>query len=133
MDEHDFISGPLRASAAAGPTYFLTMLAMLAMDAVPSPWVVSADDAKALVAILTMAVIIGALIAFIPALLGSAILGHLARRFDLVRPLPLWLGVGAALGWAASHGLDLPPDMAAPLIVTSLASAAWCHRTWRWE
>lgn len=133
MDHEHSAYGAGRAALCAGPTFVLSLTLTSAMAGLPNPWLVNTGLVMGIVLLTLLSIIVGSVLAFLPSLIASAVLGSIGHAHPLVRPLALWLAAGGAIGWSIGQAFGGPIEVMVALVVTSMASAAWCHRAWRWD
>ena len=122
-------SAVVAATFAAGPAFLLsTGLSALAQSAETIP----RFDSEMLVLALAMgviAILVGAVLAVIPCLVGVAILSRIASSFDALRLPVVWALIGGLAGYAVGS-LFLPIDDAVPgVMALTGASCALAGRS----
>ena len=132
MNSDPVVLGAARAAVIAGPLYGFSLLIFLAMDQLPHTIPVG-WDAVVIVPLTFVVLLVGAIPGFLGSLLGSAILGGLANRFELLRAGVVWLAAGAAIGTTLWLWNAMPVEVGAPLAITSAGCALRCHRAWTSE
>lgn len=135
MDAEPSIVGAGRAAIIAGPTYALTMAALLYFEQVPRPVPVTGQAIGMIAVVSLIAFIVGMVLAYVPALVATLVIGTLAARFSLLRSEVGWLSVGGAIGWTLWTWTSAELSRGLPLVVTSAACAIRCQRAWlgEWE
>ena len=124
----------LIASLVAGPVFLLSLIAAAAYLTLPQPISLDASVAIAIPMALIPATIVGFVLAFVPNLLGSAVMAWIAETHQAARDPLAWAAAGAlsGAGLAASFSsLQSPGGFAT--IVTSAVCARICRSQFEWE
>jgi hypothetical protein len=86
------------ASLAAGPIFLTAVPLVDLYRRLPKPIEIDGSDILTLVQLMPLGALIGALIAFVPSMLGTLIMAQWSRRSWLARTPPAWIVVGGASG-----------------------------------
>ena len=124
------LTPPLLASVSAGPLFLIFSVAAALYVRLPQPVSVSATDVSPFVGILVLAVIVGAILALLPILLGTLLMRALADRFALAAEPEIWWLTGAAAGAGLAFAFGAwpqSPETAFAVIATSAVCAGICR------
>ena len=124
MIEESVLPGAGRASLVAGPSFVTLAVAASLYSQVPNPIAIQPHEVGVFAIALIPSTIIGALIAFIPALMANWLLTALASKLPLFRSPMLWIAIGAAAG----YGMATLADFGAldELVFASSGTGAIC-------
>lgn len=138
-NDEQFLKAIGRASLIAGPLFLaLTLLIQFQLTAT-EPLSISWRDVPTMIGsgllLIPLSMLVGACLAFPVCLVMGGILFHLANWLPLMRPAALWLGVGAAAGFAITYGLlDSYGDAGSlAFIATATACAGLVRSRFRWD
>jgi hypothetical protein len=125
------------ASAAAGPLFLALCACAYLYGQLPHPITVAAADFGMFAALMAPAFIVGFIIAFVPNLLGSAVMATIGESADWGRSPVAWSLAGGFAG-AGLALLFYPRDAEAwpgifALVLTSAICARICRAFMAWE
>jgi hypothetical protein len=118
------------ASLAAGPIFLTSSSLVDLYLRVPAPIEIDGSVISAFLLFMLPATLIGALLAFVPNMLGTLVMVLWSRRSWLARTPPAWMLVGAASGGGLACALtDGGPDLVptAAMFLTGGLCAALCR------
>jgi hypothetical protein len=118
------------ASLTAGPIFITALPVADLYLRLPAPIVIDGSDILTLVQLVPLVALIGALIAFVPNMLGTLIMAQWSRRSWLARTPPAWIVVGGASGGGLGYLStgDWPDHvLTAAFILTGGLCAALCR------
>ena len=124
------VRGVALATFAAGPIFTVSYTLAAFYFRLPDPVAVSFDDFLPWLAVLFSSVIVGAILAFVPNVIGCTLMGALAEISTAAHAPEAWVAAGAASGTgiALAFGLDWPSEGFLALVATGAACAGICHR-----
>lgn len=123
------VRGVALATFAAGPVFVISgTLASLYLR-LPDPVVIHASDLLPWLGIIFASVIFGAILAFVPNVLGCALMAALAETTTAARAPEAWVGAGgvSGTGIALAFGLDWPSEGFVALVATGAVCAGICR------
>lgn len=124
------LGAPLAAAAAAGPVFVAISTAAALYLQSPQPVTVTETDVVQFVALLLLAIPVGAILGLVPTMLGMLMMSALADRFVLAGEPEIWCLAGAAagVGLAVAFGAwPHLPEAAFALVATSAICAGICR------
>lgn len=133
MDDNLAVAGAGRAALIAGPCFVLSTSAAVLYGRIPEPIIITPGEFFGLLFLMIPASLVGFILGFLPSLLGSVIMGWLARHIPALRLAPIWTLVGGAL---AGIPYFMEPEDASfgfAFVVTGAICATICRRHWRWD
>jgi hypothetical protein len=126
---HSTVAGIAVASFAAGPVFTVAGTLAALYLRLPQPVMVSADELMPWLAALFSSVVMGGIVAFVPNVIGSAIMAGLSKTSATARAPEAWLAAGAAggAGIALGFGLDYSPALFFATVATATVCAGLCR------
>ena len=126
-------SAVITASAAAGPLFIAWMALLSLIEHFPQPVVITFFEISLFLGLLVPALVVGAILALLPNLIGTALMRLLAEHVEIARAPFVWAAAGAIVG--GSIGLLLGwtyTDSTVLALALTGAGCAWiCSRAVR--
>jgi hypothetical protein len=123
------VAGVAIASLAAGPVFTIAFTLASFHLRLPQPTVIAAGDVLPWFATLFASVILGAIVAFVPNVVGCAVMAVAAESSRAARSPEAWIAVGAGAGTALAlgFGLSWSPALFFATVATATVCAAICR------
>jgi hypothetical protein len=130
------LGAALLGSSPAGPLFVTVLTAEMLYATLPDPLVIEAGGIVFFVIALFVSLIPGFLLAFVPNLLGAALMGRAGEVSETARTPLAWVAAGTGAGTmlaALFTGFSDGAPAAVALIVTSAGCARLCRSQIDWE
>lgn len=126
------LSWVLAGSLASGPGFLLGLVFGLWSKDMTRSIAMPEIDAGSCIAVLVLSMLVGAVIAIVPALCGTAAMQWLGRHSWLARMTQVWVLVGGALPGLIVSFWSPDPETTSALVGAGAVCAFFCRRGARW-